>query len=443
MSANSLKSRGSVLTRKDGVPRAWTGHDFLDALLHLGGFTDAHWRRAVRRTREALDATTPDGRPDHAIRLRAVERHRNMATDSARGAAVGERAGPGDSHVAGARVFEIFEPSGPQRALYDRLKRFNVLVCHRGFGKTFLAVNLLIRQAVKRPGTTYAFITKTYRQAKDIAWDTVLKRVLVDVEAEGQVRFNEAELRAVFSNGSQIKLYGAENAETLRGLHLDGVVFDEYGLIAPTVWEQIVSPTLSRRTGGAIFIGTPMGRNHFHSLYKHAQGWPDWYATVVRADERGVLSDEALALQRQIQTPEQYAQEYECSWDTAIHGAYYARELAACRAANRIRAVPWESSIEVETWWDLGHTDATAIVFTQQLGPRSARARLRRGSRQGSRVLREAAPRSAVRVSQAPPAARCRRETSRRGRPQHRAPARRPALASHAGASAERRAGRD
>lgn len=274
-----------------------------------------------------------------------------------------------DPRVEGTeRTIDCFEPSGPQWAIFQRLRRFNVIVCHRGFGKTFLAVNLLIRQAVKRPGTFYAFIAKTYGQAKDIAWSRVLKACLQDAATEGVVSFNEAELRANFANGSQIKLYGAENAETLRGLHLDGVVFDEYALIAPNVWEQIVSPTLSRRHGGAIFIGTPMGRNHFYSLYKHAQEWPDWFTTTVTADESGVLPPDELARQRTIQTPEQYAQEYECSFETAISGAYYARELRTARASGRIRSVEYDSAIPVSTWWDLGHTDATAVIFTQSIG---------------------------------------------------------------------------
>lgn len=229
-------------------------------------------------------------------------------------------------------------------------------------------MNVLIRQAVRRPGTNYAYIAKTYGQAKDAAWNAVLKRCLTPDKTRNTVAFNEAELRVNFANGSQIKLYGSENAETLRGIHLDGVVFDEYALIAPTVWEQVVSPTLSRRKGGAIFIGTPMGRNHFYSLYQKAQGWADWFTTTIRAEESGVLSDEELARQRAQQTPEQYAQEYECSFETAISGAYYARELRSARSAGRIRSVSYDPAVPVTTWWDLGRTDATAVIFAQFVG---------------------------------------------------------------------------
>lgn len=223
---------------------------------------------------------------------------------------------------------------------------------------------------MKRPGTAYAFIADTRKHAKDIAWDKVLKVCLQEAEREGVVKFNESDLDVKFANGSEIALYGAEgdHAEAMRGLHFDGVVFDEYGLISPNVWEAIVSPTLARKHGGAIFIGTPMGRNHFYSLYKHAQAWPDWFTTTIRADESGVLPDDELARQRTIQTPEQYAQEYECSFETAISGAYYARELRAARNAGRIRAVGYDPAVPVTTWWDLGRTDATAVIFAQFIG---------------------------------------------------------------------------
>jgi len=268
------------------------------------------------------------------------------------------------------RVLEIFTPSVAQRQLYDRLQRFNVLVCHRGFGKSYLAVNLLIRQAVKKPGTAYAFLTDTYQHAKDIAWEKILKRCLAEAAELGVVKFWEADLRVTFANGSEIKLYGVDTRpEALRGLHLDGVVFDEYALIPPHVWEQIVFPTLQRKRGGAIFIGTPQGRNHFYRLYQDARTRADWFAATVRVDESGALGPEEIALAKTTLTPEAYAQEYECSFETAIHGAYYALELRAAREQGRVRQVAWEASGEpVQTWWDVGHTDATAIIFSQSVG---------------------------------------------------------------------------
>jgi phage terminase large subunit len=267
-----------------------------------------------------------------------------------------------------ARALALFEPKPAQQWLFDRLERFNVIVCHRAFGKTSLAVNTLIRQALLRPGTLYAFITDTRLHAKDIAWEKVLKPALAPL-AE-RVTIHESELRVHFSNGSEISLYGAEKDEgrRIRGLHFDGVVCDEYGTFPPGVWEISIAPTLVRRDGGAMFIGTPMGKNHFWELYQKAQGWPDWFVTRIRADQSGVLTAAQLENQQRIQTPEQYAQEFECSFETAIAGSYYARELRAAREQGRVKAVPWDPVLEVETWWDLGHTDATAVVFTQVIG---------------------------------------------------------------------------
>jgi phage terminase large subunit len=229
---------------------------------------------------------------------------------------------------------------------------------------------VLVRQAIKRPGTLYAFVTDTREHAKQIAWERVLKVQCAQFVQSGGMHFVESELRAVFANGSEIALHGAElpYAERLRGSHFDGVVFDEYGLVAPTVWEQIVLPTLLRRNGTALFVGTPRGRNHFYHLYKKARDWPDWFVALIRADESGALSPEKLALARQQQTPEEYAAEYECSFETPIAGAYYAHELTEAHQAGRIRHVPYDPALLVETWWDLGFTDYTAIVFTQRIG---------------------------------------------------------------------------
>jgi phage terminase large subunit len=278
---------------------------------------------------------------------------------------------PRDLDVAGAlgRVVEICELQPAQAALRRQFKRFNVVVCHRGFGKSVLAVNLLIQQAAKKPGSLYAFLTDTYQHAKDIAWDRILKVSLEEAAKLGVVRFHEGDLRVTFLNGSEIKLYGVDTRpEAVRGLHLDGVVFDEAQLIPGSVWEQIVLPALLRKNGGAIFIGTPHGRNDFYTLYKQALQRPDWFTAIVRADESGVFTPEQLELARNAQTPETYAQEMECSFETAISGAYYARELRAARVAGRIRSVEYDPALPVTTWWDLGNIDATAIIFAQFVG---------------------------------------------------------------------------
>ena len=276
-----------------------------------------------------------------------------------------EYLGPGADHVEAADVREIFIPEQHQWDLSERLERFNVLVCHRGFGKTVLAVNELLRFGVDHAGTDYAYVAPFRTQAKDIAWDKVLKPYGALIPG---ATFNESELRCTLPNESSAQLFGGENAHRLRGMHLSGVVLDEFAQMRPNLWKEIIFPALQRRHGFAIFIGTPLGKNHFYDLYQWAQHQPDWYADTWPASRSNVFTLEQLEEFRRTQGPDLYAQEYECSWEAAIHGAYYARQIEEARQAGRVRHIPWEPAVPVDTWWDLGWSDATAIIFGQRMG---------------------------------------------------------------------------
>ena len=119
-----------------------------------------------------------------------------------------------------------YNPRKLQAYLHDSLKRFSVVVCHRRFGKTVMAVNHLLRAALTTPhkSSRYAYMAPTYRQAKSVAWD-YLKHYAYKVPG---AKFHETELRCDLPNGSRISLLGAENPDSLRGIFLDGVVMDEY-----------------------------------------------------------------------------------------------------------------------------------------------------------------------------------------------------------------------
>lgn len=243
-------------------------------------------------------------------------------------------------------------------------KRFSVLVMHRRAGKTVAAVNHLIRAALLNNDTKYAYIAPTYKQAKNIAWDNVKEYAQV---VPG-VKFNESELRCDFPNGSRITLFGADNPDSLRGITLWGVIFDEYSQQPSNIWTEIISPTLSSTQGWAIWIGTPKGKNAFYRLYEDNLNNEDWYTALLKASESNVLDDKELAIQRKNMSEDEYLQEYECSWEASIKGAYYAREIQKARNENRITKVPWEPMLPVHTWWDLGVGDETTIIFIQNAG---------------------------------------------------------------------------
>jgi len=277
-------------------------------------------------------------------------------------------AGPAAAKGQAAALAEPFgyRARAGQAALRDDPARFKVVVAHRRFGKTVFAVTELLSGAigVGRRAPRFAYVAPFYRQAKAIVWD-YLKQYGRRIEG---ARFHETELRCDLPNGARISLYGADDPDSLRGLYFDGVVLDEYAQMDPRVWSEVIRPALADREGWAIFTGTPMGRNSFWTLYQQAKAAPDWRAALFRASETGVLPAAELAAARAAMSEAEYAQEFECSFDAAIRGAYYGTEMAAAEAAGRIGRVACDPRLPVHTAWDLGVGDATAIWFYQLAG---------------------------------------------------------------------------
>jgi phage terminase large subunit len=268
------------------------------------------------------------------------------------------------------KVHEISIPYKPrplQKEVHKSLKRFNVLVCHRRFGKSVLAINELILHAVQNPNHKLAYIAPTYRQGKAIAWD-YLKQYTKPLMYLGGDK-NETELRVDLWNGSKIQIYGADNNDSLRGLGFHGVIMDEYAIMAPRTWTEIVRPAISDTLGWVIFIGTPMGHNQFWEVYDYAlRDNKDWFGQMYRASETKVIPDEELKQAASIMTEEQYNQEFECSFTAAVSGSYYGKLMTKADNENRIGVVPLDENVGVETWWDLGIGDSTAIWFAQRVG---------------------------------------------------------------------------
>lgn len=258
-----------------------------------------------------------------------------------------------------------YRPRYLQRLIHDALDthRFAVAVCHRRFGKTVLAINQLQKKALTctLPRPRFAYIAPTFTQGKQIAWD-YMKHYAYPIPG---VEINESELRIDYPNGGQVRIYGADNPDRLRGIYLDGCVLDEYGLMPSRIFTEVVTPTLSDRSGWALFIGTPNGKNEFWKKAEEAQKLPGWFFAAYRASDTGLVAAEELLVAQQAMTPDEYAQEYECSFEASVKGAVYAKEMQDVREAGRITRLPYESLLPVNTYWDLGIGDATAIWFGQ------------------------------------------------------------------------------
>lgn len=246
-------------------------------------------------------------------------------------------------------------------------QRWACAVCHRRAGKTVACIMKLVKAAVDctKREPRFAYVAPTYTQAKDVAW-SYLKEYVAAIPG---MKVSESELSVTFPhNGARIRLYGVENYDRLRGLYLDGVVIDEAGDQDPRAFPEVIRPALSDRKGWAVFIGTPKGRNAFHRVHRMAEGDADWFSLVLRASESNLVADHELADARKVMTEEQYAQEYECSFDAAVRGAYYGREIEAAEAAGRIRDFAPDPAGDVFCAWDLGIGDSMALWFMQRIG---------------------------------------------------------------------------
>jgi phage terminase large subunit len=247
---------------------------------------------------------------------------------------------------------------------HNRQERFAVVVAHRRCGKTVATLNDMIRRAITdgKENARYAYVAPYYQQAKQVAWD-YLKYFTQPIAT----RIMESELSVDLINGAKIRLYGADNPDSLRGIYLDGVVLDEAADMRESVWGEIVRPALADRKGWAVWIGTPKGHDAFFETLERARGIEsNWYWCVLKASETNILPKDELEAAAKEMTPEQYAQEFECAFEAAIIGAIYGKEVAQARDSGRITQIGYDPMIRVDTYWDLGVGDSTCIWFSQQ-----------------------------------------------------------------------------
>lgn len=267
---------------------------------------------------------------------------------------------------AAAVIESSYAPRRQFMQLHTRETRWGIAVCHRRAGKTVACVNDLIKAAAtcERDNPRFAYIAPQLNQAKDIAWSYLLEYT----DCFGPERkVNASELWVELpNNGARIRIYGADNPDRLRGIYLDGAVLDEFGDMDPTVWSLVIRPALSDRKGWAVFIGTPKGKNTFHTLWTLAEDDPAWFRLNLKASETGLLDEAELKDARRTMSEDEYAQEYECSFEAAIRGAYYGKEMNDAEA--RIASVPYDPRLPVHTAWDLGVADSTVIWFVQAVG---------------------------------------------------------------------------
>ena len=255
-----------------------------------------------------------------------------------------------------------YRPRTVFKDFHKRTQRWAVLVAHRRAGKTVACINDLIRRALleNKKDARYGYLAPYYSQSKTIAWDYLMR-----YSEPFRVNANQSELWVELFNGAKIRLFGADNPDALRGLYLDGVVLDEYADMKPSVWGAVLRPLLADRGGWAVFIGTPKGHNAFYEIYNNATKQDNWFVRTLRASQTNLLPEPELLDAQASMSPDQYEQEFECSFEAAIMGAYYGKEMRVLTDAKRITTVDYDSMFPCHTAWDLGYSDDTAIWWYQ------------------------------------------------------------------------------
>ena len=153
-----------------------------------------------------------------------------------------------------------------QQQVWDSKARFKVVAAGRRTGKSRLAAYLLIYYALQVKSGHVFYVAPTQGQARDIMWSNLIEIGHPVIKGS---HINNLQITLI--NGATISLKGADRPETMRGVSLKFLVMDEYADMKSSVWEQILRPALADQKGTALFIGTPMGRNHFYDLYKYAE----------------------------------------------------------------------------------------------------------------------------------------------------------------------------
>lgn len=214
--------------------------------------------------------------------------------------------------------------------------RFSVVIAHRRFGKTVLAIATLIKLALttKKSHSKYGYLAPFRHQAKTIAWE-YLKRYCAAIDG---VAINESELSVTLPNGSQIRLFGADNPDALRGTYFDFVVIDEIADMRPELWGEVIRPALSDRKGGALFIGTPKGMNLLYELFLQAQKLDGWMARLYTASQTDIIDAEELQSARLEMTDAQYRQEYECDFTASCEDVLISIDLIQAARGKFLRS---------------------------------------------------------------------------------------------------------
>lgn len=288
-----------------------------------------------------------------------------------------------------------WRPRKPQLPLWSYLENGGkraIEIAHRRWGKDDVALHRAACSAMLRPGGLWHMLPE-YSQARKAIWTAVNPHTgkrRIDEAFPHAIRenTNDHEMFIRFKTGATWQVIGSDNYDRLVGASVAGVVFSEWALANPSAWAYL-APIVAENNGWALFITTPRGKNHAHAMYQMAKKDPSWFSEISTIADTHAVSLEVIEQQRR----EYHAlygvdagdamieQEWYCSFEAAILGSYYGKEMAKVDREGRIRPdiEPWPG-VPVHTAWDLGvsrGSDTMTIWFFQVVPSDTGKAAIR------------------------------------------------------------------
>lgn len=281
-----------------------------------------------------------------------------------------------------------FEPRPYQLALFQAMdgisgkpgtkKKKAIQVWPRQIGKDTGDFAYMVKEAAVKPGN-YFYIFPTKEMARRALWEKIMDdgvRLLELMPSELVKRLSNQEMLMELTNGSTIRALGVDkDSESIRGITPTGVVYSEFAYSDITTYRALL-PAIDKNNAWIIINSTPNGRNHFYNLHLYAKNSDEWHYTFLQClwpdrpnyihvfDQKYFLS----LVDSGSMTWEDIEREYGCSFSTGMKGSFYADYLEKAQEEGRIGEFIFDPTLKVDTFWDLGYDDDTAIWFRQRLG---------------------------------------------------------------------------
>jgi hypothetical protein len=222
---------------------------------------------------------------------------------------------------------------------------------------------------------SYYYLFPTYSQGRKILWEGIDRdgfRFLDHIPKELRANTNNQEMKIELLNGSIFRVVGTDNVDSIVGTNPIGCVFSEYSLQDPRAWD-FIRPILAENGGWAVFNYTPRGANHGKQLFEMAEASEQWFTQKLTVDDTHAIAQDILDNERSemiMKTGNDalFMQEYYVSFDAPVEGSYYGQQLLQAEADGRITSIPYEPTVPVTTYWDLGMDDSMTIWFVQVVG---------------------------------------------------------------------------